>query len=51
VVNLFNSEGLPASPFTSEDEIPRRWDASSAALSDSLLGGAKILSDSPSGRV
>jgi len=22
VVNLFNSEGLPASPFTSEDEIP-----------------------------
>jgi len=22
-VNLFNSEGLPASPFTSEDEIPR----------------------------
>jgi sialate O-acetylesterase len=23
VVNLFNSEGLPASPFTSEEEIPR----------------------------
>ena len=23
VVNLFNSEGLPASPFTTEDEIPR----------------------------
>ena len=23
VVNLFNSDGLPASPFTSEDEIPR----------------------------
>ena len=23
VVNLYNSEGLPASPFTSEDEIPR----------------------------
>jgi sialate O-acetylesterase len=22
VVNLFNAEGLPASPFTSEDEIP-----------------------------
>jgi sialate O-acetylesterase len=24
VVNLFNSEGLPASPFTSEDAIPVR---------------------------